>query len=341
MGSKTTLPVSLALVALAQTGCIAHVSRGAEPPETYRYQPPQASHPAFDYRGGAVIELTPAADGSRYHDTFELTFAASGGHGGTRVEGLYLRSRSPGAKKLVVVLPIWGTSEYPPSRIAHGYARRSRGDAHVIWIFGQTPLFPWTSLSSTASVEQFRAMARESALRYRDSVIDLRRLLDWTDTRPEIDPDRIAMVGFSMSALVTATLLANDARITTAVLVMGAARFADIFAYCDNRAGDVRDHVLQAYGWSLEEYRGFFGELFDPADPVHYRGRYDPDRILMVDAAFDDCMPRAARDALWEATGRPTRISLLSWHRGAFYSMTPLGLNFLRGSIYRFLDRAL
>ena len=61
----------------------------------------------------------------------------------------------------------------------------------------------------------------------------------------------------------------------------------------------------------------------------------------MIDAMFDDCMPHEARDALWEIMGHPRRITLPYWHRSAFYSITPLGLNFMRRKIYRFLDATL
>ena len=184
-------------------------------------------------------------------------------------------------------------------------------------------------------------MAKASAERYRSAVVDLRHLLDWAETQPNIDPSRIAMVGFSMSALVTATVMGNDPRVAAGVLMMGGADFADIFSTCDNAAGDVRRHVLTSFGWSLEQYHDFFATLFGPADPLLYDGRYDPSSIFMIDAAFDDCMPRSAREALWDATGRPERLTLLSRHRSGFYSLTPLGLNFVRRRIYDFLDEAL
>jgi dienelactone hydrolase len=169
----------------------------------------------------------------------------------------------------------------------------------------------------------------------------MRRLIDWAESRPEIDASRIAFVGFSMSALVTATLLGNDSRVHAAVLMMGAANYADVFATCGDRTAAVRDHVLHDFGWTLDRYRDFFHGLFDSADPTRYPGHYNPDRLLFIDARYDDCMPASAREALWEVTGRPERITLLYQHRHAFYSITPLGLNFMLRKIYHFLDKAL
>ena len=269
-----------------------------------------------------------------------LSFRSSGnnGHPDNLVEGQYFRSKEAGRKSLVVVMPIWGTSSYPPAKISTGYARRAGNDTHVIWIYGDAPVFPWTELSSVPTEDGFRALARDSAERYRSAVVDMRRLVDWATTQPEIDASRIAFVGFSMSALVTATLLANEPRVSAGVLMMGAARFADIFSMCRNRAGDVREHVLRTFGWTADEYHEFFKGLFDPADPVRFEGRYDPSKILMIDAMFDDCMPESSRAALWEITGHPQRVTFLYQHRSAFYSLTPIGLNVSRRKIYRFLD---
>lgn len=331
------------MLSFTVTGCIAHFHGDEPPPIGYQYVAPHDANEKFLYEPAGPVEISAPIDSTRTHDVLRFAFTSSGnnGHSQNLVEGRYFKSRSPGKKKLVVVMPIWGTSDYPPAKISEGYARHSNGDAQVIWIYGTAPLFPWGELSTVATQPEFEAMARASAERYRSAVVDMRRLIDWAETREEIDASRIGFVGFSMSALVTATLLANDSRIAAGVLMMGAANFADVFAVCRDRAGEVREHVMRTFGWSLTQYRDFFQGLFGPADPVRYPGRYDPDKILMIDALFDDCMPESSRAALWESTGHPERITLLYRHRRAFYSLTPLGLNYSRRKIYQFLDKVL
>jgi hypothetical protein len=328
--------------ALAGSGCALHIHRDPEPPPGFAYTAPAAAEP-FDSFERSPLTLSEPFERTRAHDIVHFAFESSGhnGHPANLVEGQYFRSHEPGRKPLVVVMPIWGTSSYPPEKISTGYARRAGHDTHVIWIYGNAPLFPWDELSSAPTEEAFEDMARDSAERYRSAVIDMRRLVDWASSQPEIDASRIAFVGFSMSALVTATLLANEPRISAGVLMMGAANFADVFASCGNRAGEVRGHVLRSFGWTVDQYRAFFKTLFDPADPVRFAGRYDPDKILMIDAMFDDCMPETSRAALWAITGHPQRMTFLYRHRSAFYSLTPLGLNVSRREIYRFLDDTL
>ena len=144
-----------------------------------------------------------------------------------------------------------------------------------------------------------------------------------------------------MSALVTATLLGNDRAQGRRRLMMGAANFADIFALAAIEPARCALMRSKTFGWSLDQYREFFRELFGPADPMRFPDSYDPDKILMIDAMFDDCMPESSRAALWEIAGHPERITMLYRHRRSFYSLTPLGLNFTRRKIYQFLDNAL
>jgi hypothetical protein len=63
--------------------------------------------------------------------------------------------------------------------------------------------------------------------------------------------------------------------------------------------------------------------------------------MLVIDAHQDDCIPVGARDALWNAFGRPERISVNAGHAGSFLAMTFLGGNHLRTAIGRFFARAL
>jgi hypothetical protein len=331
-----------ALLALACSGCVLHVHREVSPPTGFAYAAAPGD-PVFAYDPAGPVTLSEPHDSTRAHDIVQISFPSGGrnGHPQNLVQGQYFRSKGDGPKRLVVVMPIWGTSTYPPAKISSGYARRAGRDTHVIWIYGTAPLFPWGDLAAVKSEDEFVAMARDSAERYRASVVDMRRLIDWAETQPEIDASRIGFVGFSMSALVTATLLGNDSRVKAAVLMMAAANYADIFATCHDRAGEVREHVMTTFAWSLDRYREFFRELFGPADPTNFAGHYDPDKILMIDAMFDDCMPESSRAALWEVAGHPERITMLYRHRTSFYSLTPLGLNFTRRKIYQFLDAAL
>jgi hypothetical protein len=60
--------------------------------------------------------------------------------------------------------------------------------------------------------------------------------------------------------------------------------------------------------------------------------------VLIVDASNDDCIPTVCRESLWTTLGRPERITMNYDHKRAFYSITPLGLNWMRYRIWEFLE---
>ena len=342
MISQSAFRIFIALALCCLNGCVAHYTRDQRTEDGYVYTPP-VTNAEWQYSTNGPVELEPPTRTLRHHDVIPLSFASSGanGHALNRVEGLYLRSRLPGAKKLLIVLPIWGSSRYPPRKISYGYAGHSKGDAHVIWLYGEPPLFPWRTLWSTPNEGEWVEIAEDSVERYRTAVNDTRRLIDWLGTREEVDPGRVAIVGFSMGALAAATIMGNDPRISAGIYMTGGAMFTEVMAQCRGKAGRMREHALKTYGWTLDDYRRFFEERIGPGEPTLYAGHFDPDRILIIDARFDNCIPRVSREALWELTGYPERITMLYRHKSAFYSLTPLGFNFARGIIYRFLDRVL
>ena len=122
---------------------------------------------------------------------------------------------------------------------------------------------------------------------------------------------------------------------------MGGGRPGEILAYCDGRGRETREAVIERFGWTVDEYRERMTEIFQDLDPVKYGAMIDPERIIIVDAAQDNYIPRSAQDDLWEAMGRPQRISLRYSHRMAFLAMTLPGGSFVREEIWGFLHHTL
>ncbi|HVJ31178.1 MAG TPA: hypothetical protein VNA66_12775, partial [Gammaproteobacteria bacterium] len=143
-------PRLLAVVlTFACTGCVLNVHRDLAPPPGFKYEPQPAVVP-FESFDREPVELSEPFYETRTHEIVHISFPSSGhnGHAENLVEGQYFRSKQPGRKSLVVVMPIWGTSDYPPAKISEGYARKAGNDTHVIWIYGNTPVFPWDELAS-------------------------------------------------------------------------------------------------------------------------------------------------------------------------------------------------
>ena len=344
---RARLLVSMSLLVLL-TGC---VSRVHEPMNytsgTYYTMPASNQAGVFDYTAPTPVpELfaMPARQADGYH-VYGLRFPSSESNGqpGNRVEARYFESTSGTAapKPLLIVLPIWATHTFPSTVIANGYARRSQGEANILWLQGDEPLFDWFKLADMPSEAAFEREVDVSVERFRSVAVDIRRLIDWAETRPEIDSSRIAIIGFSMSAMVAANVAGNDPRVSAAVYVLGGAHPWDVMTYCRVVVGYMRKGVMKSFGWSTEEFREFFRQKLAFGDPALWRGHYRPEGTLIIESSKDDCMPPESRDALWQATGQPERIVFPYNHWQPFLAMTPVGVNVLTEDIFEFLDRKL
>jgi dienelactone hydrolase len=273
-----------------------------------------------------------------------LQFASVGENGqeGNRVTVRYYKSRLPGPKPLLVVLPIWGSSTYPPRKMVRHVLRRSGGEMNVVWIQGTQRVIDWEALVSAPDERAFLELWREMGARERATIVDVLRVLDWGARQPETDARRIGLMGFSHGAMVAAFIATQDPRLTATVLVMGGAHPYEALAGCPGGWTEkIRQTAKSRFGWSGQDYESRLAAIYGVFDPANYPGRVDPRRILIVDAAYDSCVPQSAREALWKSLGYPERVTFAYGHKSSFLSMTPLGFNWTRRKIWSFLDQTL
>jgi len=262
------------------------------------------------------------------------------------IEAIYYRSNTDGKLPLVIVLPIWNDSlrydlTYPPEKITSTLRIRSHGVMHILRLLGENEIFNLEAVGEAQTKEQFLSNMARIAQREAINIVDISRLVDWAEARNEIDAARIGLIGFSRSAVTASMVAVNEPRLAAIVLVMGGAHPHRILATCDGDVGRPRDKILQRFGWTASDYEKAIEPFFRSIDAANYPGRADSSRILIFDSHKDECIPRDARDDLWEALGRPARISFLYGHNTSFLSMTPLGLNWMRRKIYEFFEHTL
>lgn len=343
----SSLSAAILALGLLQSGCTSHEHQAYNPSQPLGYYTrPVASQPGY-YEYQAPLPRPefyslPFQQIEGYSLT-GLRFPSSerNGQPDNLVDARYFRSLDRGRKPLLIVLPIWATHTFPATVVSNGYALHSGGEANVLWMQGDGPLFDWFEIADIESEEEFVSAVEESAERFRAVAIDIRRLIDWAETRPEIDSSRIAIIGFSMSALVGANAAGNDPRIHTAVYVLGGAKPWDMMAECDLVVQYMRERVSETLGWSQEQYREFFHQQLLYGDPARWKGRYRPENTLIIESSKDGCIPPDSRASLFRATGEPERIVYPYNHWQPFLSMTPVGRNVLTRDIFEFLDRKL
>ena len=123
------------------------------------------------------------------------------------------------------------------------------------------------------------------------TAVDLMRAVDYLVAREDIDAAGIGFAGFSMGGVVGTIFCALDPRVRAAVLGITGGDFDKLgVSDGDERA---RDRLRRAYR---------------VIDPVRHVSRISPRPLLMLNAANDEVIPRAATEALYEAAGEPKRI---------------------------------
>lgn len=271
---------------------------------------------------------------------WDLTMPSAGDNGqpGHQVEARYFESTLPGPKRLVIILPIYGKSHYPSRKLARVLTRER--DAHrvnVLMLTGETNLYRPERIAAAGSGNELVDEIAATAQRMRVTVVDTVRLIDWAVARPEVEPGRIGVAGFSFSAILASLVMALDERVGAGVFFMGGGHVHEIFAHCrGNQVAEARETLIPRLGWSQETFARRLEPVLAPVEPMHFTDRLQGRPILLADSPVDRIIPEISRRTFWEALGRPERLVLRFSHRTAFLTMTPLGANYSNRKIRRF-----
>lgn len=244
----------------------------------------------FQYDRGAPLEpeeRVEEADGLRV-----LRFTISSIHG-QRVPGVLITDAERTAPRpLILMLHGAGGSkdEYYIRDVAkswapYGFACAAIDAPH----HGERATRPFDFLSLLSQPYAGRDHAVQA-------VVDLRRTLDYLETRPEVDPERTGFLGFSMGTILGVPFCALDRRVKAACFTIGG---AGVWTWAAQVAApDVRrDATLVA-------------QLLDPA---HFAPYLAPRPVLMVNGTRDELIPRRAAELLYESLREPKRII---WYDG-------------------------
>jgi dienelactone hydrolase len=152
----------------------------------------------------------------------------------------------------------------------------------------------------------------------RQGVLDCRCAIAWLAARPEVDAEKLGMVGTSLGSFLAALTSANEPRIKNVCMLLGGGGLVD--AYYDHpKAKPVTEWIDLVGGKRLVK------NLIAPVDPITYAAQLKGKNLLMIAAKNDEIVPAKAARQLWEATGRQRIVWLDSGHvTSAFYTMTML-----------------
>lgn len=156
----------------------------------------------------------------------------------------------------------------------------------------------------------------------RDTVVqavwDVRRAIDWLQRQPETDPERIALIGVSLGAILGATVLAVEPRVHSAVLILGGVDFAHVL-WNSVLAIGARAR-LRREGYTLTRLR----EELAPVEPMYLLTPEHGAKTFVIGARFDIIVPTEDTEKLVRVLGNPKVLWLNTGHFGGGLVQRPL-----------------
>ena len=170
----------------------------------------------------------------------------------------------------------------------------------------------------------------------RDAVLRHRRMLDWVDTRDDLDAERIVVFGASLGGINAMYLAALDDRIRAVVPALAAGNLPYLFTVTEEpRVRSAVADAKVALDMDDETFEQFLRDnmktrILDLANHV------DASRVQMIIARFDDTVPTESQRELAAALGEPETVTLPTGHiTAAVY------IFYLRKKARKFFDRVL
>lgn len=228
-------------------------------------------------------------------------------------EKLYIDTTPGEPLPAILTLPKQHTAPVPCIVFLHGIGQQKEFVDEIAPIYNQAG---WAMISFDQYTRGERKLPKDTpiwnqliAFRQRacKTVNDARRIADYLQTRPEIDPQRLYLVGASYGAITGATAAAFDPRFKAVVLVYG--------------GGNIR-HLMQATAITGELEKGPLGwlkadaatalarYLLAPADPARYAHLIAPRPVLLQNGTQDVLISDAAAKSLQDAVREPKKITL-------------------------------
>jgi len=245
-----------------------------------------------------------------------------------RIKGVYFVPRIKGKLPLAILVHGMGDrSVYPCRLMAHTLVKQGIA-CFILYL-----VFHSSRIASSIKRKYPRLTDEEWFESYRTSVTDIRQVIDWAESRPEIDCEKISAAGISFGGIVSSIAMGLDTRIKSGVFIVTGGNSDKImkhslllrWQYRNNGENFQRDQKSYFQYLAEIEEKGFenvkAGKNSYLTDPRTFSSYVKNRPVMMINALWDEVIPRAAALDLWEAYGRPpiiwypaTHASIWLWY---------------------------
>ncbi len=277
------------------------------------------------------------------HYTVDFTSAFSGTYPESRtVRGEYFQPLHNGTGQLVVLLHGMGDHSVIPCRWLAKSLLKKGIACFIMYLVVHSGRLP------AAIKERFPVLTSEEWFEaYRMSVIEVRQVIDWATSRQEVNGNKVSVVGISLGGFISAIAMGIDRRIGKGVFIVVGGNGEKINQTSSmTRLTRWRKLPPDQYQELQESYARYLAEVaekgFENVEPGVRGFLTDPmtfgyllrDRpVLMINARWDEAIPKEATLDLWKEAGRPQILWLPGTH-ASVWVWYPLIFN----RIYNFLS---
>ena len=218
----------------------------------------------------------------------------------------YFKNKAPGKNSLILVLPILGGKNTHANKFALFFTEN--GYSSVV-VHRKKDFRDWFDFDS---IDQMTLSA----------VTDIRRVLDWAGTRPEIDAASIGITGISLGGMGALFATAVDPRIKAAVIMLTGGNFPYILTHSgEKRIREKRIPYMERERLTKERFHARM-KVSVKLDPMGVAPYMDARKLLLILAVFDRVIPSETGRALQRKMGGPETVYLFTGHysSGLFFS---------------------
>jgi len=269
---------------------------------------------------------------------------------------LQLKQTTPRWLRYTVDFPTAHPTRHEKNNIVHGdfFQPRDNGNAPLVILFhgiGDQLLIPCKLLARALvkkglacfvlySIFHSRRMPEEIKKRYpvltpeewfesyQISVTDIRQVIDWANSRAEINQAKVAVLGISFGGFISAITMGVDKRIKAGIFLIAGGNSEKIGRESRKRSMQkgFKQRTEVEYNEIQNSYTQYLAEVaengFEKVTPPRKNFLIDPMTfapylrgrpVLMLNALWDEYIPREATLDFWEACGRPA----ITWFPGA------------------------
>ncbi len=276
-------------------------------PKQYRLNPHKFSYKLVKGKSSKLAK----------YETYQLTFPSaikSDFPLNDTVHATYYRPIGKDQFPCVIVLHILGGDDGPARIIAKSLAQNGIGSVFMYMAY-YGPRRP----RGKGRIRLISTNIPRSMAGIRQTVLDVRRLTAWMDSRKEIDSKNLGIVGVSLGGFMTALSAEMEPKLGRVAILLAGGGLADGF-YAHKHPEAAKYRKLYE---SLGGNKKILQTLLAPVDPLTCAANLKNRKVMMLAAKRDEVVPASMAEKLWEATGRQKILWYNTTHYGAALFLIP------------------